>query len=888
MKKIILGLMMVLLIGCNQTNNVTSEPIVEPVESVDLYESCVGTWIYVDEDVSVLYLYEDGTFASNDISLFSINEVLSSHSVIGEWSLEDNKVTFNATKDLSLSGFEDQSATLESQLIDNRLRIDNQYYEKENSAVTVSVVEDFDGEWQRTGVHKADTGYVFIENVQDNLIYFKTELYSGGNTGTLAGIATIISENQALYIHNRKDSTLETIHFNLNGNGLDVKCTPGISNEFGMGVFMDGLYTLDDPVYTNENIMIDTFDTEERIDILKKLLGEVGFSFLEVVMDNGYETKDDDLTYSGFVGGVGYGVNILMTEDNYVYCLIYGQEDKEVYYSNDPKGKGLMHPYLMDKVRDFSNIRFVYDDNNEVMIYDEYVWINGQYSKPNEWNNSITWERDMSEYVEVIVSDEIYDFQIVSLDFDDDFNLLYGDPIFEIETLNQTFAMNTYHPEGVPSEAIVFKDKYGKEHSYVISERTLRGELFDLNELIIPLNYMSHERVIKTYSDDYITVPYLNYLGDTIESYVPEGWQLLDSVDLDFNGDGTMDKVGVIEKNYEDKDYDTWDYPRILFALRGSESGYILDFEDINLVRHSDEGGVFGDPYLPLTTDGKDFEINTFGGSAWKWSERSQFTYIDGIWYLREKEDTYGYGPYITDYSLDYYDLGYGIRKHNNQDFDSMETGDSTDYELEFEITLNKMQSLVSYSESWWLTTDRLGQLHLSDLYVTEGVSPLDYDEIIQVLNDPSNIKDMNQDYIMFHVRSNERQMEHILRYNRRSHSVNILLDAYKSSSFYEVFDQVKLGDDGLYYIENHIVEKDDKSYIEKASIHRLDFYGKHEVLTTIDNVPVDGEFPYFSVYIESLNDEMIYRVFGQGVTKYYRLNYDNLEIDYLGQVTNE
>ena len=888
MKRIILILIMVLLIGCNQANNDTSGPIVESDESVDLYETCLGTWIYGDEDVSVVNLYEDGTFSTNDISLFDIEEVLRSHSLIGEWSLEENKVTFNATKHLSSSGFEDQSATIEAELLDGRLDIDNQSFEKEDSAVTVGVVENFDGEWQRTDVHQADTGYIFIEKVQDNFIYFETELYSGGHTGTLAGIATFISENQALYIHDRKDNALETIHFNLKGDGLEVKCTPGVSNEFGMGVFMDGLYTLDEPVYTNENIMIDTFVKEERINILKKLLGEEGFTFLEIVMDNGYEAKDDDLTYSGFVKGVGYGINLLMTEDNYVYCLTYGQEDKEIYYTNDPKGKGLMHPYLMDKVRDLSNIRFVYDDKNEAMIYDEYVWIRGQYTKPDAWNDSIKWERDMGEYVEVIVSDEIYDFQIVSLDFDDDYYLVYGDPIYELETLNQTFAMNTYHPEGIPSEAIVFKDKYGKEHSFVISERTLRGELFDLNEHIIPLDYKSHHRVIKTYSDDYITVPYLNYLGDTIESYVPEGWQLLDSVDLDFNGDGTIDKVGVIEKNYEDKDYDAWDYPRILFALRGSESGYVLDFEDINLVRHAREGGVFGDSYLPLTTDGKDFEINTFGGSAWKWSERSKFTYIDGVWYLREKEDSYGYGPYITDYSLDYYDQGYGIRKHNNQDFDSIESGDYTDYDLEFEFTLNEMQSLVSYSESWWLSTDRLGQLHLSELYVTEGISPLDYDEIIMVLNDPYKIKDMTQDYIIFHVRSDERQKEHILRYNRRSGSVNVLLDADKANNLYEVFKQVKLGDDGLYYIENHIVEKDDESYIEKATIHRIDIYGNHEVLVTIDNVPVDGEFPYFSVYIESLNDEMIYRVFGHGVTQYYRLNYDDLELDYLGQVTNE
>lgn len=63
-------------------------------------------------------------------------------------------------------------------------------------------------------------------------------------------------------------------------------------------------------------------------------------------------------------------------------------------------------------------------------------------------------------------------------------------------------------------------------------------------------------------------------------------------------------------------------YPRILFAITSDETKrYHLNFQDINLIRTRDEGGVYGDPYLPLTADAVSFTTHMYGGSAWRWSE---------------------------------------------------------------------------------------------------------------------------------------------------------------------------------------------------------------------------------------------------------------------------
>lgn len=62
-------------------------------------------------------------------------------------------------------------------------------------------------------------------------------------------------------------------------------------------------------------------------------------------------------------------------------------------------------------------------------------------------------------------------------------------------------------------------------------------------------------------------MPTLSAAGQELSDFVLEGWELIDSVELDFNEDGIADYVGVQEKA-------------------------------------PDEGGVYGDPYEPLTAEG--------------------------------------------------------------------------------------------------------------------------------------------------------------------------------------------------------------------------------------------------------------------------------------------
>ncbi len=214
-------------------------------------------------------------------------------------------------------------------------------------------------------------------------------------------------------------------------------------------------------------------------------------------------------------------------------------------------------------------------------------------------------------------------------------------------------------------------------------------------------------------------VPQLPETGGKLEDFVPEGWELLDSAELDFNEDQTPDYVGVLDAVLIDEEGQRVhpDAPRILFAIAGDGTGgYRLDFQDVNLIRARNEGGVFGDPYMPLTADGNSFTTHTYGGSAWRWAEDYTYTCRDGIWWLTSSEEFSGYGDYITGYSKNDWESGVGTRKKNSSEFDDMEKKyeqegydvESPEYDLIYEVALDEPLTLEQASKRWWLAPDRV------------------------------------------------------------------------------------------------------------------------------------------------------------------------------------
>lgn len=228
-------------------------------------------------------------------------------------------------------------------------------------------------------------------------------------------------------------------------------------------------------------------------------------------------------------------------------------------------------------------------------------------------------------------------------------------------------------------------------------------------------------------------IPQLPGTGSCLSDFIAEGWELMDSVELDYNGDGIADYVGVQEAAADWTQEAESDFPRLrlLFAVASDGPGqYRLDFQDENLIRTRWEGGVFGDPYEPLTASGASFTTHAFGGSAWKWSEAYTYTYREGTWYLTQAEEDYGYGPYTTTYTKSDWDSGICLHRERSHDFSDMEEHggdyegleDAGPYDIEYEMRLDEPFTLYQAGKRWWLAPDRVTEWEIGEIILAEGI----------------------------------------------------------------------------------------------------------------------------------------------------------------------
>lgn len=406
-------------------------------------------------------------------------------------------------------------------------------------------------------------------------------------------------------------------------------------------------------------------------------------------------------------------------------------------------------------------------------------------------------------------------------------------------------------------------------------------------------------------------VPQLPETGRRIEDFVPDGWEILDSVELDFNEDGVPDYVGVLQAGMIDKDgYQVYqlEYPRILFAIASEKNeGYRLDFQDVNVIRSRDEGGIYGDPYQPLTAEGTSFTTHTYGGSAWRWWEDYTYTYREGNWWLASSEEAYGYGDYITDYEKNDWENGVGIRKERSADWGPMEENwdlaetvgwDSLGYDLEYEVPLDAQMTLEQAGKRWWLARDRVtdwevkGMVFAADVELSEDLVELPGDAYIEYC-------DENGVLYTFGVDSDtDGGIRYLAMYGWQDKVLSVLALEESAIGYPKCYD-------GKIYYTTEIVEnvtyrkvEDGKEEITKETdavgvrLNRMepDGTGKEVIFEyrCLETVPeiMENSLPYVSMLYEINGGEIVAEVYVGGEPHpFYRMKTDGSGRERIGQV---
>ncbi len=123
------------------------------------------------------------------------------------------------------------------------------------------------------------------------------------------------------------------------------------------------------------------------------------------------------------------------------------------------------------------------------------------------------------------------------------------------------------------------------------------------------------------------------------KSFIPAGYELLDSASGDLNGDAFTDFLLVLKKPNEEelKNDEGAVLDRPLLILTGAAGGVLhLAARNNKVVYQVNDGGMMGDPYTGLTIKNGYFSVEYYGGSAWRWSHITTFKWnaAENTWLL--------------------------------------------------------------------------------------------------------------------------------------------------------------------------------------------------------------------------------------------------------------
>ena len=211
---------------------------------------------------------------------------------------------------------------------------------------------DFTGEWNRTNVPTYYYGYMDISNQDKSGFQVVGDFMWFSHSGIIEGKAYLVTRDIAVYrFYNEYaaeddyqgyGNEYEYIVFEKTANGLFVYAT-GSGGTIGAGAncFVEGEYVSGDPVYTNANILKETY-TDAQLAAIEKLVGEELYEDIFVITtENGRleysscQLEDDSLgmVYSSYIPGIAdYNYyNLIICDNGDIYCEIGPDGD---FYTN--------------------------------------------------------------------------------------------------------------------------------------------------------------------------------------------------------------------------------------------------------------------------------------------------------------------------------------------------------------------------------------------------------------------------------------------------------------------------------------------------------------------------------------------------------------------------
>ncbi len=200
---------------------------------------------------------------------------------------------------------------------------------------------DFTGEWKGTKTHSSKAGTVTITGQTSTSFNFEISAVYFSKSDAIMGTADIVKPNEAEYNYNSGEM-FDTLTFSIVDEELIIKAKNGGNCGMGKELTAVGVYTLDLPAYTNDNVMSKLFENNEKLfDRIKNALGEEVYDeyFLYGFKNGEYKVKELD-DASDIIRGNLYIVNVPTLEKDFKLLIskdnvYFFAKHKEIYKTDD-------------------------------------------------------------------------------------------------------------------------------------------------------------------------------------------------------------------------------------------------------------------------------------------------------------------------------------------------------------------------------------------------------------------------------------------------------------------------------------------------------------------------------------------------------------------------
>lgn len=206
---------------------------------------------------------------------------------------------------------------------------------------------DFTGVWNRTGVHSSLGATLEITHQMATSFDFKITSQYYSIKDTVEGMAEITSPNTAKFVYG-SGNTQDTITFTIVDNWLEITSVLGGNLDMNSNNTIDGKFTNENPVYTNEGVVEEIFKKPGTLMRIRQTIGESLYEdeFLYGFRNGLY--SEEKLPNSSILTGTVYRVYIPTTEKDFKILVnemfVYFYSKNENIYKSDDPDRQMMPP----------------------------------------------------------------------------------------------------------------------------------------------------------------------------------------------------------------------------------------------------------------------------------------------------------------------------------------------------------------------------------------------------------------------------------------------------------------------------------------------------------------------------------------------------------------